>query len=360
MKFARESAQKAAAKIAATKARQSAARIARRPQRGSDAGMDAGGGAGSSSSTGGPHSRSMTAVWAAAAATGGSRPVRVSSRSSSWPRPFPEATTVSSISLRPPARRNRTTVMLSSPPAWFAAFTSPLPACSRSRASVRSFRIVVVRHHRRQPVRTEEEEIAVLDRDRERVDVHLGVGSERARDHGPLWMRVRLLRREPSAPDEIGDEGVILGQLLEAPGAQAVRARVAHVADGEHVVSGERRGDRRPHPRDLRVARGALVDPPVRLLDDGDEPFLGLEPVGVVELSEGGRRQARRDLARLGAAHPVGDREERRVDDEGVLVPPPFPARIGEPCAVGDLHRSNLSSVSPIWTRSPRCSWRRP
>ena len=143
----------------------------------------------------------------------------------------------------------------------------------------------------------------------------LRVGSERARDHRALRVDVGLLGRQPPAPNQVRDEGMVVGQLLEAPAAQAVGARVPHVADGEAGVAYERGGDGRPHPRDLRVVRRALVDAPVRFLDDGHEPLLGIEVVRVVELTKRGGGQARRDLAGLRAAHAVRDGEERRLDD---------------------------------------------
>ena len=49
-----------------------------------------------------------------------------------------------------------------------------------------------------------------------------------------------------------------------------------------------------------------------------------------MELAEGGGGQPGGDLAGLGTAHPVGDGEERRLDDEGILVPSPLAAGIGE------------------------------
>jgi len=213
---------------------------------------------------------------------------------------------------------------------------------------------VFVPDHGRQAVRAEEEEIAGLDRDREGVHVDLGIRAERACDYGALRVRVGLLGGEPAAPDEVGDEGVILGQLLEPSVAQAVGPRVADMADDQRVAADEGGRDRRPHPGDLRVVGCALVDAPVRLLDDRRQPLLRLELVRPVELAEGRCGESRGDFAGLRASHAVRDREERWLDDERILVPPPFAARVGEAGAVQDLHRSNLSSVSPIWTRSPR------
>ena len=72
----------------------------------------------------------------------------------------------------------------------------------------------------------------------------------------------------------------------------------------------------------------ALVDAQVRGLDQRDDALLAAWRRGRARAS-GTRagRERRGDLAGLRAAHPVGDREERRRRDEGVLVVAPLPAR---------------------------------
>ena len=78
--------------------------------------------------------------------------------------------------------------------------------------------------------------------------------------------------RELAAPDELGDERVVVGQLLEPVVAQQVGARVADVADRDRpVVLDQRDRHRRAHPGGCRVGRGALVDAAVRLLDQLDD-----------------------------------------------------------------------------------------
>ena len=73
---------------------------------------------------------------------------------------------------------------------------------------------------------------------------------------------------------------------------------------------------------------------------------------------ERGGRERRGDLARLGAAHAVGDREQRRVADEGVLVAAPLAAGVGLAVA---LRRSRLraSSVTARTAGQSRRSARR-
>ena len=59
----------------------------------------------------------------------------------------------------------------------------------------------------------------------------------------------------------------------------------------------------------------------------------------VEPLLERGGGELRRDLARLRAAHPVGDGEERRRDDVVVLVPAPPAPRVARDCVRADRPR---------------------
>ena len=219
---------------------------------------------------------------------------------------------------------------------------------------------VVVRHHRRQPVGAEEEEVARLGLDRERVDVDLRVGPERARDHGALRVCVGLLGRQPSAPHEVADERMVVGELLQLAVADPVGPGVADVADRDPTSREQRRRHRRPHAGEVRVGVRPVVDAAVRLLDDRLQALVRREPVGLVELAESGGCEPGGDLAGLRPAHPVRDGEERRVEDVRVLVPPANLAGVGAACALAQPHRSYRSSVSPTWTRSPSWSRLRP
>ena len=92
--------------------------------------------------------------------------------------------------------------------------------------------------------------------DGERVDVDVGLGPERARDHRALRVDRRLLRGELAAPHELGDERVVVGQLLELLVAQPVGARVADMPDRDLPVGLEDRNrHRRAHPRRGRRRR---------------------------------------------------------------------------------------------------------
>src|SRR5262249_9643233 len=125
-----------------------------------------------------------------------------------------------------------------------------------------------------------------------------------------------------------------------------VGARVADVAEDDAPVADQRDGHRRPHPRGGCVLARTLVHPAVRLLDDLRDAALAAALCAFV-LADRAGGEARRKLARLGAAHAVGDREERGLDDVVVLVPAPLLAGVGPVAELRDRHVSYLSSVSP-------------
>ncbi len=178
-------------------------------------------------------------------------------------------------------------------------------------------------------------------------------------------MHLGLGLRELAAPDELGDERVVVGELLEPAVAEDVGARVADVADRDRpVLAEERDRHRRSHARGAGVVECALVDAPVRLLDELDHLGLAAGLV-VAPLAQRSRGERGGDLAGLRAAHPVGDREERRVADERILVAAALPAGVALAVTLADrepqrrrAHRSNLRSVSPTRTTSPGTSLR--
>ena len=208
--------------------------------------------------------------------------------------------------------------MLSSPPRSFAARISARLAASRStRLALRGSRrsspasTIVV-----SPSEQSRKTSPSARLDGEGVDVDLGLGAERAGDHRALRVHLGLLGRELAAAHELGDERVVLGQLLELAVAQQVGARVADVADRRRFPSAWNSATVIVVPipeADASLSR-PLVDAQVRRLDQRDDAALG--PLGrgrgrVSRSALGGERRG--DLARLRAAHPVGDREERRA-----------------------------------------------
>ena len=211
-----------------------------------------------------------------------------------------------------------TTVMLSSPPASLAASTRRSAArrgsvSSAARRSISSSRIMPVRPSEqirmRSPVRAS---IGV------EVDVDVGVDAEGPGDDRPLRVDLGLLGRDPALAHELLDEAVILGELLDRTVADAVRARVADVADEQRRLAEDRdRGERRAHARELAVGRGLLEDGRVGEHDRRVER-LAARDRGPQRLERGGAGH----LAGPVTAHAVGDGVEREpiVDDEAVLV----------------------------------------
>ena len=150
---------------------------------------------------------------------------------------------------------NRTTVMLSRPPAALAAAirsrpsSSSGPLCSSSSGLSLSSRTIEVRPSEQTRNRSPALRRELLD-----VDLHVRLGPERAGDHGALRVRLGLLLGQLAEPDEVADQRVVVGQALELAVADEVAARVADVRDRHRVLADVGGGDRRAHA-------GALASP---------------------------------------------------------------------------------------------------
>ena len=188
---------------------------------------------------------------------------------------------------------------------------------------------VLLVDHRRQPVGADQEEVAGLGGDGLDVDLDLGLGAECAGDDRALRVVLGLRVGELALAPHLLDQRVVAGQPFEAAGAEAVGAAVADVAD-RHLLGLEvddHRRRRRPHPGQLGVAAGLLVDRPVGAFDRLRQDPLGwrLRQLAVERL--GGRLGG--DLTRLSAAHPVGDDEDVAAGEERVLVGVALAAGVG-------------------------------
>ena len=248
--------------------------------------------------------------------------------------------------------------MLSRPPARLASSTRAADRLLHRVGAGEDEADPLLVDHRRQPVRAEQEDVARGRRDGLDVDLDLRLGAEGPGDDRALGVVLGLGVGDLALAPHLLDQRVVAGEAFDLPPAQPVGAAVADVADADLLVGGvdDRGGDRRPHPGQGGVVVRELVDLPVRGLDRRPQERLRA-PVGEVAV-EGVGRGPRGDLAGLGATHPVGDDEDRRPDEERVLVGAPLAAGVGSECLVVDPEHqrhpaSNLKAVSPILTTSP-------
>ncbi len=213
-----------------------------------------------------------------------------------------------------------------------------------------------------QTVGAEQQDVAVPYLHDAGVDIELGTGAERACDHRALRVHRRLLARQATGALELGDQRVVVRELLQHAVAQEVRARVADVAEHHVIAVEQRRRDRRPHARRRRIALRPLEHASVRLEDRAAQAHLGILAGSGRELAEGLDCKSRCQLSCACSSHAVCDDEQGRIVEVGVLVRASHPAGVARARVVGDAHgrySSYLSSVSPTRTSSParrRCS----
>ena len=258
--------------------------------------------------------RTRSAVRPASSALG---PIRVAPSSATAPR-------------RSSSSRNATTVMLSRPPRLVGRLDQGrarprrgLRALARMAAIPSSLTIVVSpseQSRKTSPGRALKVSVSTSTS---------ASGPERAGDDRALRVVLGLLVGDPALAAQLLDQRVVGGQHPQLAVAPQVGAAVADVGERDLVALDDRRGQRRAHPRAARVAAGrgcgcarwrprrsragsASGDSPVAL---GGLERLGGDPRG--------------DLAGLRAAHPVGDREQRRAGVVGVLVRRPLAPGVG-------------------------------
>ena len=186
--------------------------------------------------------------------------------------------------------------------------------------------------HRRQAVGAEQEDVAVLRLDGEDVDVDVGIGSERARDHRAL--RVDSASSGDSLPPRTSSATSEWSSVSCSSCPSRTRyARESPTWPIETLPSSTTATVIVvPMPGDARVLARALVDAPVRLADQLDDARLAARRSFAVDARPQPAASRGRDLAGPRAAHAVGDREQRRRADEGVLVPAPLAAGVADAC----------------------------
>ena len=178
---------------------------------------------------------------------------------------------------------------------------------------------LVVRDHRREPVRADQEHVALTSRERVGVHLHVRLRPKRARDDRPLRMVLGRLRRDLAAALQLGHQRVIARELLELAVAQAVGAAVAHVREAHLVAVDLGQRERGAHSAARLVRHREVVDAPVGLAHDVRQLRLRrLTRLGGA--LHGLHGHGRRHLTGLCPTHPVRHGEQRRIDDERILV----------------------------------------
>ena len=176
---------------------------------------------------------------------------------------------------------------------------------------------------------------------------------------GAVRVDARLLAGDLALVDEALDERVVVADLVQLAVAQEVGARVADVGGGEALAVPQHRLERRAHALDGRVLADEGAE---ALVGVGDGALEGVERVDVaqvaVQLADDVHRLGRGEVARGGAAHPVGDGDEPAARVAGVLVGGPAQADVGQ----GDVvepqgrhrHFRSSTTVLPSRTWMPR------
>ena len=175
------------------------------------------------------------------------------------PGPTQTRTRLSSTQRFDHPRRTSRTVMLSGPPASFAASISSWHAASMSSVDFRMRADLRVGNRAPQTVGAQQVEVAR----RHLVDVDVGLelvlAAQAAHDDVAVREARELLVRHLGTRGAhlLGDR-MIARQLLQLAVAQAVRAAVARVRDRDLLLAHRHRDHRRAHPRARSIARPRL------------------------------------------------------------------------------------------------------
>jgi hypothetical protein len=205
------------------------------------------------------------------------------------------------------------------------------------------------------------------------IDVHLDgvLHAQGPRDDVLVGEVLDLLLRERPHLEVVVQEGVVLGELLDAVLANAIDAAVADVREVRAFADEEHAGDGGAHALVARVALGLLEDLQVGQLDPGDQAVglvvaravhlvrpggLGILAGALEEVANDGDGELAGDLAGSVAAHAVGDDVEVLVlhDGERILVLRALHAHVGLPGHLDgnlDGRQRDEPSCFPCWKR---------
>src|SRR5688572_18234097 len=195
----------------------------------------------------------------------------------------------------------------------------------------------VVANHTVEAVRAHHQGLAVLEIELVYRDVKLEAGAHHVGEH--VVHRMLFERRGIHARflAEHGHPRIVPCELSEFRTDERIEPAVADAGEGQMPAFHERHDDRRAHAIVLGVLLAGTEDLPVGDLDGVEQTVLRhrqrrVQPVGkgdvgrqralAQELLRGVDRDARRHLARVVAAHAVGDRHQRqiRIPEDRVFV----------------------------------------
>ena len=211
-----------------------------------------------------------------------------------------------------------------------------------------------------QTVAAEQERVAGDHVEHQRVDLHVFLDADSARDDVRVRRRAGLLAGHLAALHHLGRVAVVFGELVDLPGAHHVEPAVADVRHQALAADDEHHHERRAHAGLAVVDGGHLVDLAARcvhgVLDDGDEPVAGVALVLAGLVDERGllEQHALDRLDGVGgrhfacgvASHAVADHveAERLIEEKGVLVVVAFLTDVGLACG-DDVHDESSATT---------------
>src|SRR5208337_3241966 len=128
------------------------------------------------------------------------------------------------------SKRTTITVTLSTPPFSFA---SPINFSAAAAGTVSACNVPAISGSVTMRVSPSEHNSSTSRYDLHLIDVnlHFRMSPQRAQQHTLHVALFRLLRGDQPAPDLLGNQRVIVGQLLQISAAQQIRPAIPHVRD---------------------------------------------------------------------------------------------------------------------------------
>jgi hypothetical protein len=229
-----------------------------------------------------------------------------------------------------------------------ALITAPLHLFAqvrRVRGAHQHFAQFVIGNVSRDAVGAQQESAAVFDFDHLHVGFDRVFRAERAADYVLAGMIRSLFGSHTAGSDFFFDDRMILGLAPQfAVRRQPVKSRIANVTNRGAITIEVQRDDGGGHHRKARILSCHLMDRAVGPLNGQLHQIFNVFAVGNLlakRIVENIDRSLRSDLARVGAAHAIGDDKDaaRRVSEIRIFIERPLVAET----AIGN--RSNLNLI---------------